>query len=105
MLEYQIVAGFSEIKSQLRMQASLSKSLDELQLWFSFVDDVLYVHDSHDHKKCIALAFYKKNKSAWRVSFEGKAYGREVIEYAIGLSEPNELSERFNNLFKLYGYI
>ncbi|GEM_PF-3726818 len=105
MLAYQIVAGFSEIKSQLRKQTNLSKSLEVLQLWFSFEEDVLYAHDFHDHKKCMALAVYKRNNSSWLVTFRGSAYGRQVIEYGINRSELNKLAYIFNDLYKSHGYI
>lgn len=40
---YQIVAGFSEIKSQLRIKANLKKSLGDLQLWFSFEESEAFI--------------------------------------------------------------
>ena len=105
MQTYHIVAGFSEIKSQLRTQTNLIKPLEELMLWFSFEDDVLYVHDFDNHDKCIALAAYNKSEKTWKVVFRGGAYGRQVIENAIVKFERTKLSEKLNSSYRLNGYI
>ncbi len=101
---YQIVAGFSEIKSHLRTKAKLSKPLRELLLWFSLDGDVLFGHDFHDHKKCIALAAYNKNERRWLIVFEGGVYGRQVIKYAISGSETNNVVKALFDLYKLHGH-
>ncbi len=105
MLDYQIVAGFSEIKTQLRTQAKLKKAMADLKLWFGFEEDVLYAHDFHDHEQCIALAVYNRSKSLWRVIFQGNAYGREVIEYAIGGVGSEKSATNLNNLYKSHGFV
>lgn len=74
MLTYQFVAGFSEIKSHLRKQIKLSKSLSELRLWFSVDDGVLIVHDFHDHEKCLPLAIYYEPEAYWWVFFSGQSF-------------------------------
>lgn len=105
MLAYQIVAGFSEIKSQFRIKENLTKPLAELQLWFSFEEDILYVHDFHDHEKSMALAIYNGRETKWWVVFRGKGYGRRVIEYAIDRFELNKLAGRFYKLYRSHGYL
>lgn len=104
MLSYQFVAGLSEIKTRLRTHNNLKKSLVDLQLWFSFEVGVLFVHDFHDHEKCLVLAEYNNLKREWRILFRGKAYGRQVIAYVIGQNRPEEIASGFNDLFKLFGY-
>ncbi len=105
MQTYHIVAGFSEIKFQLRTQNNLIKPLEELRLWFSFEEDVLYVHDFDNHDKCIALAVYNKSEKAWQIVFRGGAYGRQVIENAINSYDLKVLAISTNNLYKSHGYI
>ena len=105
MLNHQIMAGFSEIKTQLRTKTNLNKTLADLQLWFSNEGDVLYAHDFHDHEKCMALAVYNGSKSIWRVIFLGNAYGREVIEYAIGGIGPERSATKLNSMYNSHGYI
>ena len=105
MHNYQIVAGFSEIKFHLRTQAGLSKSLEELRLWFSFEEDVFYAHDYHDHEKCIALATYNKNDSVWTTIFMGGDFGKQLIQYAIKRYKIDDLVTDFLDLYKSHGYI
>lgn len=104
MQDYQIVAGFSEIKLQFRMKANLNKSLDEFHLWFSFEEGILFVHDFDDHGKNMALAIYSKQEAKWWVVFRGKSYGREVIEFGIHQAEKKDAGEALYDLYLLYGY-
>lgn len=82
MLAYQIVAGFLEIKIELRKKENISKKLVDLYLWVSNEDNLLCVHDYEDHKKCMTLAIYNKTRDEWAICFKG-ALGRRVIEYVI----------------------
>ena len=102
---YQIVAGFSEIKSELRNKTNINKVLSDLQLWFSYEVDVLYAHDHADHLKCIALALYKRPEGTWAISFTGGAYGKQLVAHVINKFGAKSSAYEFNNLFQLYGYI
>ena len=56
MQTFHIIAGFSDIKYELRIKANITKSLQELELWFTYEEGVLYAHDYVDHYKCIRRA-------------------------------------------------
>ena len=66
MQTFHIIAGFSDIKSELRTKTKITKPLQELELWFTCEDDVFYAHDYDDHQKCIALALYKPEDKSWK---------------------------------------
>jgi hypothetical protein len=100
--DYQIVSGFSDIKSELRTKSEIKKSLSEIRLWFSLEGDVLYVHDYDDHEKCIALAI--QSSKGW-VVFLGKGKsGFRLLEYVFSRVTFVQVPEELNEQYKLYGY-
>lgn len=105
MLAYQIMAGFSEIKFELRNKTNLSKSLDELRLWFSFEDNEFFAHDYDEHEKLITLAIYHGNENTWQITFQGGSYGKRLVENAVDIFERSELATSFSDLYRSHGYI
>ena len=105
MLAYQIIAGFSEIKSEIRNQYNLTENLEDFQLWFSLEQDIIYAHDYQEHEKCIALAIYKRPENTWRITFSGGDYGKQVITYATNKFEIEDIDEAFYDLYRSHGYI
>jgi hypothetical protein len=100
MLAYQIVAGFSEIKLELRKKAKISKKLMDLHLWFSLEGNTLRVHDYKDHKNSMDLAICKRK---WIIGYKG-VFGKRLIEYGIKSAENIKESERLNDLYKSHGF-
>ena len=82
---YQIIYGFSEIKSELQTKSRISKPLEQLELWFTLEEDVLYVHDYTDHTKCIALAIYNPADKAWKYFLKTGSYADKLIKYVCEL--------------------
>ena len=105
MQTYQIVAGFSDIKSELQIRANINRDLKDLQLWFSFEEGVLYVHDHREHEKCIALALYNESQQVWQITFGGGAYGKQLIRHAVRSFSTGTLIRNFYRLYRLHGYI
>ena len=105
MLAYQIVAGFSDIKSELRKQFHQNKNLGDLQLWFSFEQDAFYAHDYQDHPKCMTLAIYNRTEKTWQVTFGGGTYGKRLIQHAINNYDVSDLTDKFHYLYRSHGYI
>lgn len=105
MQAFHIIAGFSDIKSELRTRAQISKSLPQLELWFTCDENVLYVHDYDDHQKCIALTLYKPTDKSWRCFLRKGSYGEMLVMYICKNAQINLLAEKFFDLYKLYGFI
>ena len=101
---YQIVAGFSDIKEFLRTKTRTQKSLTELQLWFSFENDVIYVHDYFEHKTSAALAVYSADQNLWTVYLE-KNFGERLIRRVIYTTPNKEINGTLNRLYDLHGFI
>lgn len=64
---YQIIAGLSGLKVLFRTKTQTPKTMDELELWFTFEDDILWIHDSQDHRKCVMLAIWRLESSSWLI--------------------------------------
>lgn len=104
MHSYQIIAGFSEIKSELRNYYKMSNPLNELHLWFTFEDNVLCAHDFNEHAKFLALAAHDQFAGDWNTTFRGGDYGTQLIEYAIETFEMHKLAKEFYGFYLLNGH-
>ncbi len=115
MQSHHIIAGFSDIKSEIRTKYQPDLEQSRLKLWFTFEHDVLYAHDFSNHKKFVALAIYntKSGKypnasigNEWRILFTQRYYGKKLIEYVVALNEPPDfILENLRNLYKSNGFI
>ncbi|MEQ1664188.1 MAG: hypothetical protein ABL927_02290 [Bdellovibrionales bacterium] len=100
---FQIISGFSEIKSEIRTKTRTSKSQNELRLWFTLTTDgTLYAHDYHDLKYCIALAI--KTSDGWIVRLDERKYGYKLIYSAVTKISETELISKLSSLYEDYGY-
>lgn len=102
---YQIIAGFSEIKSELRTKARIQKSLDEITLWFSFEENILYVHDYDDHFKCMILAIYNRGANEWMYFLAKSGYGKMLVEDVCTIYSSNEIIRKLMELYRSHGFI
>lgn len=100
-----IIAGFSEIKSALRTKTQMTKSMQQIELWFSCDDDVLYVHDYEDNLKSLALAIYFLENKCWKSFFRNRSCGETLVVYYCEKYPSHLLAEEFNELYRLYGFI
>ncbi len=73
---YQVIAGFSDIKVELKERGRVTKSLSELRLWFTFRDDILCVHDYADHSKFIIIGLYDSKLNSWSILLQQRKGSR-----------------------------
>lgn len=99
---YQIVAGFSEIKIELRKKARISKPIKDLHLWFSIEENILSVHDYEEHGKFITLAVYD-DRDDWTIIYKD-ILGRRVIDYGIRKAEKFKEAKELNELYESHGF-
>jgi hypothetical protein len=101
----QIMSGFSHIRSELRTNCRLTKSLDELALWFTFSDSVLYVHDLEEHINSMALAVCQSAKeNIWVFRLREGSPGEQLLKQTIIKNKlaPNKY---LNAEYRSRGYI
>jgi hypothetical protein len=104
MLDFHIIAGFSDIKREFRTKTRTKKSYDDLDLFFSLAGEVLYTHDNDDHSSCIAVAS-RLESSLWRVFLQKESYGSQLIKMATAKYPLSELANNLNDLYKSHGFI
>lgn len=102
---HHLIAGFSDIKSDFLIKTRTTKQLENLKLWFSFKDNILYVHDYDDHNTNMVLARYNVEKNLWTVYLRSTNYGEKVVQYIIGQSCANNIAENLNEKYRSYGFI
>jgi hypothetical protein len=98
---HQILNGFSDIKFELRNRTQTQKSMADLRLWFSLKDEMLYVHDYHEHEIRIIIAI--KSKLGWTIKLDPRTFGHKLIFEAINNFEKENLIVRLFDLYKEYG--
>lgn len=101
-----VVAGFSQIKSELRIKANIVKPMGELGLWFTLLDDVLYVHDYDQHERCIVIATLNDDNNINRTFIDEPGYSHVLLSYACRIANLNavRLDQQMNEMYELYGY-
>ncbi len=104
MESYQIISGFTDIKSELRAKTKIDKDMTELQLWFSFEDDLLCVHDYDKHAKNIILAIYYSENQNWSIIYKKKGNGYNLIDTVVRTTAIDKITEKFNKLYRLNGF-
>lgn len=102
---YQIIAGFSDIKSEFITKTGTDKTLAELHLWFSYEDEVLYVYDYSDHTKALVLAVFNSGNSTWSVYLRPYSYGRALALYILSRTKLERIKNKFNEMYVLYGFV
>lgn len=101
---YQIIAGFSDLKVLFRTKVQMTKSLEELELWFSFDGEVLWMHDYNEHEKCMALAILGQSDMQWSIYAKDGTYGRNLIEEILFSNPLHKVARKINQQFELYGF-
>lgn len=104
MQAYHIIAGFSDIKSELRTKLGIKKSFTELQLWFSLNDGVLYTHDYADHNKNMVLAVHNPFRGGWKVFLQKGTFGEVLVKHIVEKYSANEVLEEILNLYRSHGF-
>lgn len=103
MKAHHIIAGFSDIKVQFIEMTRTLKSLQELQLWFTFEDNVLYAHDYFEHETSMALAILNPTGNAWTICLRKNSYGEELVDFLIGSTALEKLQKEFNDQYGSHG--
>ncbi len=102
---YQIIAGFSDIKSEFRTSAGIKKSQSALQLLFRFREDILWVHDFDAHEKKMILALFNPNHNLWKITLWKGGPGERLIKHVTTKFERDKLEEELMELYSFFGYI
>jgi hypothetical protein len=105
MQAYQIIYGFSGIKSELRTKIRILKPIEKLELWFSIESSVLYAHDADDHPKCLALAIYDASTTTWRYLLSAESYEDMLVRDICESTPVHKVLDEIIDRFNLYGYI
>jgi len=104
----QIISGYSDLKVALADNCRIIKPLKELELWFSRMEDVLYLHDRGDHAISMALAILRDAREIGKIFLKESRPGHRLIldsprrwkEYS---REPT-MESFLNGEFKSYGW-
>jgi hypothetical protein len=102
----EIMAGFKDIKSELRIKYPDILTFNDLVLWFQMNGSVLYVHNYDKHEQQIKLATYRAyTKSVDHIFLGPKNCGRKLIYYAneIANAKNTPLDLELRDLFKMHG--
>ncbi len=102
---YQIIYGFSEIKSELRSHAQALRSTEQLELWFTFDEGVLRVHDYEDHARSAVLAIYNSKNQLWKYFLRTGSYGEKLIKDICETHPKEDVIHNIRNLYYLHGFI
>jgi hypothetical protein len=101
MPRYQIISGFSDIKSEIRTKTRTPRAQNDLRLWFSLTEGSLYAHDFNEHKYCVLIAY--KSYDYWVVRLDTKIYGHKLIYKAVTEYKENEIIKKLHRLYESYG--
>jgi hypothetical protein len=102
----EIMAGFKDIKTELRIKYPDILTLKEIHLWFRLENNLLKVHDYNSHERQIKLATYlSHSKTIDHIFLENKNRGRKLILYAgVEAAIKNEkIDDYLNGLFVAHG--
>jgi hypothetical protein len=105
MLSYQIIYGFSDIKSAFRTKSRIIKPIDELELWFTFSENVLYVHDYDEFLKYMPLAVYQIELRTWEYFLKTGSYGDRLVRDVCENTELNKIQGKIKTLYNSHGFI
>jgi hypothetical protein len=76
--------------------------MDDLRLWFSLVNGVLYAHDYDDHKYAIAIAIKTKNK--WHIILDVRSNGHRLILDVFNSTAERLIITKLTKLYETHGY-
>jgi hypothetical protein len=104
MKPHQISIGLSSIKLQLIRKLGLNKDLNEMNIWFSLEDGVLYVHDFNKHKSCMVIALVSNRVE--RCFLNGGHFDVEVVHhgYNKSIETKTNIAEAMNKLYNSDGF-
>ena len=103
MEQIKIIAGFTNIRNQFRTRVSNSRDKENLELWFSFKQNILCAHDYDSHNTNMVIAAWIDLK--WRIYLNESSYGEKLVKFLVNTTKRSNLEERINNLYKTHGHI
>jgi hypothetical protein len=104
MESYQIVAGLSDLKVLFRTKTKTLKTLQGLELWCSFENDILWIHDYHDHKQVIIAALYLTDSKAWAFYTVKGTYGDKLLRQLTVDFPPRQVAFQLNRFLESFGF-
>ena len=99
-----IIAGFSDIKSELRTKTQINKLLTNLRLWFSYNNGILCAHDYHEHNKNIILVVFNSSENTWRLFLRENSYGKNLVMDIVYNTPQDKILVRIRALYAEYGF-
>jgi hypothetical protein len=101
----EIMSGFTNIRAEFRTKLKITKPAYELALWFTFNNEILYVHDMEEHKISMALAsLVSKEQNNWKIYLKPNSAGEALIRKAV-LEENYPVHTILNEWYSLTGFV
>jgi hypothetical protein len=101
---YQVIAGYSDIKVELKERAGILKPISDIKMWFTFEDEMLCVHDYEEHDKYFIAAIYDSAQTSWKLLLPVGSYGERLVLRRISSVALAKLAEELNREYSLMGY-
>jgi hypothetical protein len=101
---YQVIAGYSDIKVELKERAGILKPLSDIKLWFTFEDEILCVHDFENHDKYIIVAFCDVDQCSWKILLRSGSYGEKLVLSWTSSIAAAKLARELNVEYSLMGH-
>jgi hypothetical protein len=76
--------------------------MDELRLWFTLENGVLYAHDYVDHKYAIAIAIKARDK--WHIILDTQSNGHRLIYKVVHENIDSKILKTLDELYTEYGH-
>lgn len=95
MHQRELVSGFSDLKDTLIRTYKIERPRNQIRLYFTFLNNELWMHDYADHEKKILLLKNELNH------LPEDSWGWKLINDSIKSKEPHAL---LNTLFQLHGF-
>lgn len=104
MQELSVVIAFSDIKREFLAKVRTNRSIEDLQLWFTLVDGVLYVHDYEDHEVCMVLALWQDEAKILKVYLPSGSFGDRFIKYLFRTYSQGQLLRKLQDYYDSCGF-
>ncbi len=98
-----IIAGFSDITSELVQRTAGHKEKSLIKLHFSFENGLLRAHDFSNHSRFIILAVYNDKAEKWWCCLRTDSNGARLISDVTGKSPPVQILLALENLYLANG--
>jgi hypothetical protein len=98
-----IMAGFVDIKTAFRTRHKNLEQKQQLVLWFTYVGNILYVHDWDAYDTSMAIAVSKLDKNdKWYIFLKTSSFGEILVREAI-IEKKSRPDKYLNEQYRLVG--